>query len=224
MSLLDFNATRLSFKRPITSYTKVQSVLGSCFRRFHNVINRDRVQSLQYLNFGCGPNVHTSFINLDFAWGPRIDICCDITQGLPLPSRSLDGIFTEHCLEHIAFDACCGVLKECHRVLRPGATLRIVVPDAGLFANLYVQAQAGAAVQFPYARDYPTSTPMMHLNRIFRDHGHLFAYDVPTLSRLLNECGFVEVVPCSFRQGRNPNLLLDSEVRACESLYVEAHA
>jgi hypothetical protein len=44
-------------------------------------------------------------INLDYHWRPGIDICCDITRGLPLPDTYVRGIFSEHCIEHISFEA-----------------------------------------------------------------------------------------------------------------------
>jgi hypothetical protein len=48
-------------------------------------------------------------------------------------------------------------------------------------------------------------------------------YDYETLSLWLREAGFSSVVRVSFRQGRGPSeLLIDSEKRAFESLYVEA--
>jgi predicted SAM-dependent methyltransferase len=181
------------------------------------------VRQLRYLNFGCGPKLHADFINLDYDWLPGLDICCDVTAGLPLAAESLDGIFTEHCLEHIPLDACRKVMQDCRRVLARGAALRIVVPDAGLYAKLYARSQNGEAVEFPYHADHPAFTPMMHMNRVFREHGHLFAYDRDTFALLLKEAGFTEVAPRSFREGRNPKLLLDSEERAVESLYIEAY-
>jgi hypothetical protein len=64
-------------------------------------------------------------------------------------------------------------------------------------------------------------TPMMYANRAFRAHDHKFTYDFETLGRLLTQVGFVEVAKESFKKGRNQSLLIDSEHRAVESLYVE---
>jgi len=217
----EFEASRFYWNRPVPSYGKA-AVAVFC-RRFHKILQPARVRSLHYLNFGCGPNVHTNFINLDYCWGRQIDICCDISDGLPLEAQSIDGIFTEHCLEHVTFEACGRVLKECRRIMRQGATLRIVVPDAGRFAELYMQSVSGKAVTFPGAGEFPAYTPMMHVNRIFRDYGHLFAYDAQTLAKLLETSGFTEVAPCSYRQGRDPKLLIDTCYREAESLYIEAY-
>lgn len=39
---------------------------------------------------------------------------------------------------------------------------------------------------------------------------------------MLEDHGFQDVQRATFRQGRHSTLLVDSQTRACESLYVEA--
>jgi predicted SAM-dependent methyltransferase len=175
-----------------------------------------------YLNVGCGEFPADGFVNLDYFWRRGVDLCWDIVRSCPAPDGSLRGIFTEHCLEHISLSNCRKVLKDFHRALAPGGVLRVIVPDAGLYARLYCEAQLGAAVTFPYEERYSGRTPMMHLNRIFREHGHLYAYDFETLHRLLEESGFHHIEQQLYCQGRDPVLLLDTAERAPESLYVEA--
>jgi len=224
MSLTLFErGKQFRFDRPITSYRPVQERVGYVLSRFRKVLHPERVASLRYLNLGCGPNMNDKFVNMDRWWRPGLDVCCDITEGLPLSSQSVDGIFTEHCLEHITMDQCRAVLKECRRLLRPGGTLRIVIPDAAIFAKLYIQALSGEEVQFPYSSEYPSYTPMMHVNRIFREHGHQFAYDAETLAMVVKQAGFDQTALKRFREGKDAMLLLDHESRAVESMYLEAY-
>jgi hypothetical protein len=63
---------------------------------------------------------------------------------------------------------------------------------------------------------------MMHVNKCFRDFGHLFAYDFTTFEHFLRKAGFTTVTRQTFQKGADPHLLLDSPERAPESLYVEA--
>src|SRR5262245_15606425 len=115
------------------------------------------------LQIGCGPNLAPQFVNLDYHWCPGVDVCWDITRGLPFPSSIFRGIFTEHCLEHISFDQCAAVLNEVRRVLVPSGVLRIVVPDGQHVIETYTRIKAGEPLEFPVDQtEYFTSvsTPM----------------------------------------------------------------
>ena len=92
-----------SLRRPLTSYAAVQVWIGHALRNRPAQLGRRRIANLTYLDLGCGPNVHENFINLDYLWHPQIDVCWDVTRGLPWADGSLQGIFSEHCLEHVPF-------------------------------------------------------------------------------------------------------------------------
>ena len=47
-------------------------------------------------------------------------------------------------------------------------------------------------------------------------------YDFETFKYMLEEAGFNDIKKETFRNGRNSKLLVDSELRRDESLYVEA--
>lgn len=216
---------KFSFKRPITSYHKVRVAIAALLRNRSFLINRKAIAGKQYLDLGCGPNPHTEFINLDYSWHPEIDICWDITRNVPVESESMTGIFTEHCLEHLPFGSIDRVLSECWRILKPGGTLRIIVPDGELYLTQYARILAGEKIALPYADDDRHGqiySPIMSVNRIFRAHGHLFIYDFDTLRQLLVKHEFVNVVKESLGSGRDSRLLIDTPSRAIESLYIEA--
>jgi predicted SAM-dependent methyltransferase len=195
-------------------------------RRFQ-VTDRVRSKS-RYLDLGCGANAHADYINLNYTWNRGVDICWDLRRGIPLPDRSLAGIFSEHCLEHFDAEDGLALLRECHRVLEPGGRIRIVVPDGELYLRRYVAAMepgGGTAEPLPFAeRDRLAGayTPMLSVNRIFGRFGHRFIYDYPTLRHVLEVAGFTGIERVSFGVGADPRLLIDTERRARESLYVEA--
>lgn len=90
----DFSKTKISFKRPLTSYSKIRKLLSLILRNNTILMNKERINNLKYLDVGCGPNTHNNYINLDYEWGPSIDICWDITKKqLPLKKNSINGIF-----------------------------------------------------------------------------------------------------------------------------------
>jgi hypothetical protein len=68
-------------------------------------------------------------------------------------------------------------------------------------------------------------TPMMEVSRVFSEGGNrLSPYDLMTLETMLRRVGFVDIRKEAFRCGCDAALVIDSEDRACESLYVEASA
>lgn len=214
-------------KHPVIKRLYVTFIRGNRMQ-----LKKTRGVSDYYLNIGCGSNVQPGFINIDYNWHPGIDICWDITKGIPFPDNSVKGIFTEHCLEHISYFQCYNLLKEFHRVLCFDGTVRIIVPDGELYLDLYQKGKNGDTVEFPYLgatgkkhldEDSPIGfTPMMAVNRIFRGYNHQFAYDIWTLEVMLKNAGFDDVRRESCMHGRDKNLLVDSEYRKPQSLYVEA--
>jgi predicted SAM-dependent methyltransferase len=53
----------------------------------------------------------------------------DITRPMPLPDDTVDSFQAEDVFEHIDYEELPAVIDEIFRVLRPGATLRLSVPD-----------------------------------------------------------------------------------------------
>ena len=117
---LDFSRTRLSVNRSITSYDKVRKLISRVLRnsRLNFMGSRWRqIKCRQYLDVGCGANVHGHCINLDYDWQPGVDVCWDVTRGIPIGSGTMRGVFSEHCIEHLPFERMDFVLSEFRRVL-----------------------------------------------------------------------------------------------------------
>jgi|SRR3989338_5511908 len=222
--LLESIMREFSWSRPINTYNKVQVIYSKIIRG--NTFQLKKLnKNYWYLNVGCGESNYPNFLNLDYQWRPHVHICWDITKGIPLDSNSMKGIFIEHCLEHITFPQCQDVLKELYRILRTNGTIRVIIPDAELYIELYQKEQNGEIVSFPYVTEEDIKngfTPIMAINRIFRKHGHQYAYDARTLITMLRKAGFSSIRKVNFMEGIDKNLLIDSEFRKVESLYIEA--
>lgn len=213
--------TKISLKRKLTDYTRVQLFISEIIRGHRFFINRKKVQEIEYLDIGCGTNMHHHFVNLDYSWLPGIDVCWDITRKkLPFADCSFKGVYSEHCFEHVSYEQFKSNMHEIFRVLKPSGTLRLIMPDGEIYFDIYNKRKNGSKEKMPYEENYISG--MDRINGIFRNHGHQFIYDFETVAMILRECGFADIRKEQFRSGKDEMLLLDTESRAIESLYVEA--
>jgi hypothetical protein len=95
----------VSLRRPLSSYAKVQALVGWLIRNRRFQLDRPHVRAGTHLDIGCGLNSHPNLINLDYLWHPGVDVCWDTTRGLPFADGTLRGVFSEHCLEHFPLPA-----------------------------------------------------------------------------------------------------------------------
>jgi predicted SAM-dependent methyltransferase len=62
----------------------------------------------------------------------------DSTKPFPVQDVVVDLIFTSHMLEHLKREDAERFLKECYRMMKPGAHIRIAVPSTGLLMQQYI--------------------------------------------------------------------------------------
>lgn len=83
-------------------------------------LNQDRYSRIQRLDGGC--------------------VVWNLAKGIPYPDKTFDVVYHSHLLEHIDRERAPEFLEDCFRVLKPGGTIRIVVPDLEQLARDYVRA------------------------------------------------------------------------------------
>lgn len=126
-------------------------------------------------------------------------VALDATKRFPLPDASFDYVFSEHQLEHIAYDEALTMLKECHRVLRPGGKIRLALPSLDRLVELVRPTRSD--VQDSYIRyssnfwwpSVQDPGPCFAFNSSFLHWGHKFLYDQATLRYTLERTGFTNV-------------------------------
>ncbi len=101
---------------------------------------------MKLLNVGCGMCFHPEWTNIDLVAATPEVREYDLRQGLPYDDDSFDGVYHSHVLEHLAPESAASMLAECWRVLRPGGTLRVVVPDLEGIAREYLRTLEDAVV------------------------------------------------------------------------------
>jgi SAM-dependent methyltransferase len=181
-------------------------------------------RSTVHLHLGCGTKYLTGFLNIDANPFARIDLWLDARNGLPFPSNSADSIYSTHMFEHFYDDELRGLLGECLRVLKPGAGIRLVVPNLTSAIAAYNERRINwFEDSFPHHFD---SLGGRFSNFIFCDGQHRTAFDFGYLDEVLRAAGFREVE----KAGEGQSRLYGSEVPPYDpgdsdelphSLYVE---
>jgi predicted SAM-dependent methyltransferase len=172
------------------------------------------------LNWGCGAHIAPGWINSDIKDDPGIDLVCDIRQGLPLETDSIDYAVSIHVLPEFSYPEIVPALRELLRVLKPGATLRLALPDLRRGIDAYL---AGDDDYFKVRPDEVRSPGGRFVVQMLW-YGYsrtLFTADFAL--ELLEKAGFVEPTECSFGVSASGIAeIVELDNREDESIFVEA--
>ena len=197
------------------------------------------------VNLGCGPNAPAGWLNVDGSWSAwfthhktlrwtleRIGVINasyhgaqwkvspvvhDLSKPLPFPDNSFSAIYASHILEHLYRSRGLALLSECKRVLKPGGTLRLVVPDLHALVVEYVNSKNNggsrtAADNLNEKMAFRTSAPLtgnalLKFYHLWKDfHSHKWMYDAESLIGYLEAAGFHEVAQMEFCRSSIPGI------------------
>ena len=148
------------------------------------------------LHIGCGPRVLEGWLNTDLSPRTKDVMTLDATEPFPLPSAAFDFVFSEHMLEHVPYAQGKRMLRECFRVMKPGATIRISTPDLAFLVSLYRRDKSRREDEYldwsvgTYSLEREAPREAMVVNNFFRAWGHQFIYDEASLRASLEDAGF----------------------------------
>ncbi len=153
------------------------------------------MEQLAKLNLACGRDISKKFpapwLNVDLD-GDCADVHCDIRK-MPIDWTSkFNEVRASHVLEHIFMDEFDSVLSEWLRVLKPGGSLRIIVPDLDIIIQALV---SGVDSKNRQSVSVEETTPI--LTQIFgfgyeskttaSEWRHRFLFNKELLSKLLKK-------------------------------------
>src|SRR5262245_5010551 len=95
-----------------------------------------RESSAKKLQLGAGPTTLPGWLCTDLAPTSVSMVHLDVTKPFPFENVVFDYIFSEHLIEHISWNDGAAMLRECHRVLKPGGIIRIATPDLAVLLDL----------------------------------------------------------------------------------------
>ena len=179
-----------------------------------------RETTIRRLHWGCDSKRPPGWINSDRKEGPGIDISCDILNGLPLDTDSIDYAVSIHALPEVSYPDLVPVLKELRRVLRPNGVLRLGLPDLERAIQAYLRQDNS---YFPIPDEEAVSLGAKFVVYLIW-YGYtrtFFTHDF--LNEHLFKAGFARVDRCAYGETRSPYPgIVELDNREEESLFVEA--
>jgi SAM-dependent methyltransferase len=188
------------------------------------------------VNIGCGLCVGRDWINIDGSWNawlanrrglaglltpiigrgwkawPAGVVHGDLSGGrLPLKDATVDILYSAHFVEHLTKEEGQVFFRECLRVLKPGARIRVVVPDLEGAARRYLRdldacggrdlRAIGECPGDEFMRQLSVSGPRRRWTKaadwyqVWYDyHRHFWMYDRQSLSVTAERAGFCEIL------------------------------
>ena len=193
-----------------------------------------------YLNLGCGHHAPESWVNIDRSpmmllrkmppvrsalrkvkvlsddhmdtWPENI-IRRDLSKPLPLDDGVAAAAYSSHMLEHLFIEDANEFLRECARVMRPGAVLRLALPDAEQWAMDVLSAgedpDGAAGLKYQeMLRAHPDAKPSGRrlVTFIGGSNWHRWQPTRGLVKSMLRDAGFVDIAERSFQVGDLPEL------------------
>jgi SAM-dependent methyltransferase len=177
------------------------------------------------LNLGCGERTPRGWLNVDYSvgarlgwipgvprigralgvfrlsWSPEIFVH-DLRRAFPWDDDSAEVIYSSHTLEHLSPGEGRRFMRECHRVLRPGGLIRIVVPDLRATVEGYLAGKVSSLEFLDALSADPVQPGDGRFKRLLAPHvrfPHRCMYDADTLPELMRAAGFDAGLTDAFR-------------------------
>jgi predicted SAM-dependent methyltransferase len=129
------------------------------------------------LNVGTGGKDLVGWVNLDET--KPGDVLAKVPP-FPFRDECFDEILMSHVVEHMTLHDGRALIKECHRILKPGGVVTVIVPDGKIISLAYLAGQVD---------NWKLNDS--HLYSYCQESQHRWLYDRRTLNQLVGDVGFV---------------------------------
>ncbi|HUU29314.1 MAG TPA: methyltransferase domain-containing protein [archaeon] len=134
------------------------------------------------IELASGTRPQEGYLHCDVRLLESTDLLCRV-ETLPFATNSVEALLASHIIEHFSYRETDTVLKEWHRVLRPGGTILIITPNLAYIAYGYVEGWM----------DYTEARNRLFGGQDYPFNYHYTSFDSPDMSKTLEEVGFQNV-------------------------------
>lgn len=164
------------------------------------------------VNLCSGSRPLGGYINVDLL--PGADVRLDLEQELlPFENDSIDVLVCMSAINYFSRDRALEIVRDVHRVLKPGGVARFGTQDLKLLAEKYLDRDEGFYFErLSDGRDrFPGKTFADKLNEFFYgfragDKHCRYVYDFESLGEVFHEAGFSLVERMPYQQSRLPDV------------------
>jgi predicted SAM-dependent methyltransferase len=142
----------------------------------------------------------------------------DSRTKLPFGDETVDLVYSSHFLEHLTYDDAVVFMTECKRVMKKGATMRLMLPDTELLMSKCANHTMSDFDEINVESANANTDMAKFWNLVF--NGHLAAYDFNSLRMLCEKVG-LHCERKAFRQGHKQILSETLDTLPCLSLFAE---
>jgi SAM-dependent methyltransferase len=133
----------------------------------------------------------------------------DIVKGLPVPDASCKAVYCSHVLEHLSLEDFRLALTNTRKILRPGGTFRLVLPDLKWLAREYVADEsATAALTFVRETRLGRERRRRDLGAFvydwLRTSGHRWMWDYDSMKLELGNARFTDIRRAQYGDSEDP--------------------
>ncbi|MEH2046195.1 class I SAM-dependent methyltransferase [Nostoc sp.] len=163
---------------PKTSVDKIE---------YKNLSEFDYLQYPRKLNIGCGFDIRSAYLNVDFQDFHNPDLVADIRKLDMLPSEFYEEIIAQDCLEHFPRLDTEPALAEWSRLLKSGGILKLRVPDLIGLLKLF-SWKSNQSIE-----EQKVLVQCMYGTQAYNGDWHLTGFTQILLEHYLEEAGFNKI-------------------------------
>lgn len=146
-------------------------------------ITFNKLPGQKIVELGCGDRPHPQAdCHVDCRANQYTHFACDFNEPLPISSDEWDAVYSCFVLEHVSWRKVPQFVSEMFRILKPGGSLVLVIPNTEAQMRHILKTQ-----------DWDDASCMLFGDQDYPENSHKAAFSPTSIQKLLGEVGFSDI-------------------------------